>query len=477
MRVRDLNDMDVKPTFEPSDLARWAEGEWRSEPAVAVTGFSIDTRSIEEGDVFIAIKGEHSDGHLFIHDALANGAAAVMVERSDCLNGMNVPALIVSNTRKALMNVASHYRDTLGCRMIAVTGSVGKTTVKELTADMLKHVGVTARTKGNWNNDIGMPLSLLAAQTHSDYGVFEVGMNHPGELEPLCEVLKPDVSIVTCVGPVHIEHFENEVAIAHEKAAVLRALKGDGTAVIDADDAHADYLIEQADGSRVVTISSHNGADYVYKRIDPARGHFTLHEKDSGDVIDFHAALPGEYFVIDAVLSAVAARKLGVGWNPIIDTIRNYRPLSMRWNRHAWFGVHTVNDAYNANPVSVRAAIQAFLEEPAEGKRWLVLAGMLELGSDEKEIHEDLGAFVSRRPGLNLVVVGARGAWIAEGAIRAGMSGNHVHPCENIGEAAALLHGKLNRGDAVLFKASRSEAVESVLEEWIKLKEAEDEES
>jgi len=194
-------------------------------------------------------------------------------------------------------------------------------------------------------------------------------------------------------------------------------------------------------------------------------------------VVDFHAALPGEYFVVDAVLSAVAARKLGVAWNPIVDTIRNYRPLSMRWNRHAWFGVHTVNDAYNSNPVSVRSAIQAFLEEPANGKRWLVLAGMLELGTDEKAIHLKLGKYVSKLPGLNLITVGSRGTWIAEGALEAGMSDENIHSCKDTGAAADLLLRVLHKGDAVLFKASRSEAVEVVLEQWIKLKEAQNEKS
>jgi len=469
--------MDVKPTFEPADLARWSEGEWRLPPTSSITGFSIDTRTIEEGNLFIAVHGEHSDGHQYIHDALVNGAAAVMVENRACLNGMDVSALIVPNTRTALIELARHYRKTLSCRMIAVTGSVGKTTVKELLADILQHVGVTARTQGNWNNDLGMPLSLLQARVESDFGVFEVGTNHPGELDPLCDVLLPDMSIVTSVGPVHIEHFENEEAIAHEKAAVFRALKGDGIAIVNADEAFADKLIEQADGSTVVTIGSHNGADYVYKRIDPSRGHFTLHEKESNDVVDFHAALPGEYFVVDAVLSAVAARKLGVGWNPIIDTIKNYRPLSMRWNRHAWFGIHTVNDAYNANPVSVRAAIQAFLEEPAEGRRWLVLAGMLELGSDEQQIHEKLGEYIARIPGLKLVAVGSRGEWIASGAIAAGVPEEVVSRCEDTDSAANLLDAELSRGDAVLFKASRSEAIEQVLQKWIKLKETRDEES
>jgi len=467
--------MDVKPSFEPADLARWSGGSWQIEPVMPINGFSIDTRSLQSGNLFIAIKGDQSDGHSYLAKAIAGGASAVMVDQVGSLDGLTVSALVVPDTRKALMDLARGYRKTLSCRMVAVTGSVGKTTVKELMADMLHHVGVTARTRGNWNNNLGMPLSLLQAHPDTKYGVFEVGMNHPGELDPLCDVLRPDIGIITCIGPVHIEHFESETGIAREKAAVYRALNQDGIAVLNADDAKADLLRKEAGGKRLITVSSHNGADYVYTRLDPTRGTFQIREKSSGDIVDMTAALPGEYFIMDAALSAASARAFGVGWTVIRDAIRHYQPLSMRWNRHLWFGVHTVNDAYNANPVSVRAAIKAFLEEPAEGQRWLVLAGMLELGAEERRIHHELGAFIAQYPGLQLVTVGAKGAWIAEGAVNVNGYRAHVQVMPDAAAAARLLNDHLKPGDAVMFKASRGEAVENVLREWIQLKEAQNE--
>jgi len=475
MRARVLYDMDVKPSFEPADLARWSGGSWHREPVVPINGFSIDTRSLQPGNLFIAMKGEISDGHAFLAKAIAAGASAVMVDQAGSLQGLAAPAIVVPDTRKALMNLARGYRKTLSCRMVAVTGSVGKTTVKELIANMLHHVGVTARTRGNWNNDLGMPLSLLQAQPDTRYGVFEVGMNHPGELDPLCEVLHPDIGVITCIGPVHIEHFENETGIAREKAAVYRALGPDGIAVLNADDAKADLLRQEAAGKRLITVSSHNGSDYVYTRLDPARGTFQIREKSTGDIVDMMAALPGEYFITDAVLSAASARALGVGWPVIRDAIQHYQPLSMRWNRHLWFGIHTVNDAYNANPVSVRAAIKAFLEEPAGGRRWLVLAGMLELGADERRIHHELGAFIAQYPGLQLITVGTKGSWIAEGAANVNGYRAQVQAMPDTAAAARFLRDHLKAGDAVLFKASRGEAVEKVLREWIQLKEAQDE--
>jgi len=472
MRTRVLYDMDVKPSFDPADIARWSGGSWRLDPVVSINGFSIDTRSLQPGNLFIAIKGEHADGHSYLAKAIAGGASAVMIDNVECLRGLSIASILVSDTRTAMLNLARGYRQTLSCRMVAVTGSVGKTTVKELIADMLHHVGVTSRTKGNWNNDLGMPLSLLSAPPDTKYGVFEVGMNHPGELDPLCEVLQPDVAIITCVGPVHIEHFENETGIAREKAAVYRALNPGGIAVLNADDAKADLLRQEASGKKLVTVSSHNGADYVYTRLDPSRGTFQIREKSSGDMVDMTAALPGEYFIMDAALSAAAVRALGVGWPVIRDAIQHYQPLNMRWNRHLWFGVHTVNDAYNANPVSIRAAINAFLEEPVEGQRWLVLAGMLELGVEERRIHHELGAFIARYPGLKLVTVGTRGSWIAEGAANVNGYRAQVQVMPDTSSAAGFLEKNLKTGDAVLFKASRGEAVENVLREWIQLKEA-----
>lgn len=469
MNARYLFDSAVMNDFNPADLARWTGGQWRGPAPQALRGFSIDTRTLQPGDVFVAIKGDASDGHAFLARALACGAAAVIVEREDALAGLALPHLVVASTRGALLALARGYRQTLDCRMIAVTGSVGKTTVKELLAGMLQPVGITARTRGNWNNDLGMPLSLLAAPPDARFGVFEVGMNHPGELDPLCDILAPDLAIVTCVGPVHIEHFDDETGIAREKAAVYRGLRGRGIAVLNADDAHAGLLRAAAEGNRVIEVSFRGGADVVCHRTG-TNGVFQIIERATGETEEFLAPLPGDYFAFDATLAAAAARAMGVAWSVIRNAIQHYQPLAMRWNRHLHAGVHTVNDAYNANPVSLRAAIQAFQEEPGMGHRWLVLAGMLELGADEERIHREAGAFIARQRELRLVTVGPRGAWIAEGAVAAGMPAGMIHAMPGHDDAAALLHASLRPGDAVLFKASRGEAADRVLTRWLELR-------
>lgn len=459
--------MEARTKLDPSDMARWTGGVWRKPAPAALHGVAIDSRHVLPGEVFIALRGT-TDGHAYLDAAVVRGAAAVMVDDASRIDALPVPALVVADTRRALMDLARGYRDTLSCRVVAVTGSVGKTTVKELIADMTQPVGLTARTRGNWNNDIGMPLSLLAAPPETQFGVFEVGMNHPGELDPLCEVLRPHLSVVTCVGPVHLENFPNIEGIADEKAAVYRGLRGSGVAILNDDDAFAGRLRSYAEGNRIVTVSATKEADYRYRRIDPARGLFEVHDRAAGVTVTCTASLPGAYFVMDAVLAAAVARELGVGWPVIERAIQHYQPLSMRWNRHVHHGIHLINDAYNANPVSMRAALVAFLEEPVQGERWAVLGGMRELGPDEERLHRELGAHVAAQAGVHLVAVGPRGAWIAEGTREAGMPADRVHHALDAAAAAAWLHARARPGDAVLFKGSRGEAVENVWVEWKK---------
>lgn len=466
MNIRFLCDRDMKTTFLPADLARWSGGTWKGVAAEPVTGFSIDTRTLQPGDLFIAIRGEKADGHAHIAGAIAKGAAAVMIDREAVSIDARAPCLLVGNTRKALGDLARGYRKAFTCPMVAVTGSVGKTTVKELLADMLHPVGTTARSRGNWNNDLGLPLSLLSAPPDIQFGVFELGMNHPGELDPLCEILMPALSIVTCIGPVHIENFPNEEGIAIEKSSVYRGLKGGGIAILNADDRYAGLMRSHAGSSRVVTVSSKPGADYTYRRIDGPPGAFEIHEMSTGESRRFTAPLPGNYFVMDVALAAAAARQLNVPWQVIEHAVTHYQPLSMRWNRQHLFGVQVINDAYNANPVSLVAAAEAFLEEPVGGRRWLVLGGMLELGDAEEKIHRGAGARIAAMNGFSLVTVGQRGAWIAEGARAAGMPSSHIHSMPDHQSAARCLDKCLEKNDAVLFKASRGEAVEIVLDEW-----------
>lgn len=451
------------PEFLASDLARWSRGVWIGEPPRSFAAISTDTRTIRPGALYVALRGATFDGHRFLPAALAGGATAALV---DTAHGPHpaLPVLAVENTRRALLDLAAGHRRALPMRIVAVTGSAGKTTVKEMTADVLAAAAPTARTAGNFNNDIGVPLSLFAAEKTHGFGVFEVGMNHPGELAPLCDVLKPVCSIVTSVGPVHLEFFENEQGIAEEKAAVFRALRKSGRAILCRDEKWFDVL-RAAAKCRVVTTSLRGHADYVagLRADDPLR--FTVTEKSSGDRVEFTAPLPGEFIVHDALLAIAAGRNFGLPWPDIVAAIAGYRAAPMRWQREEAGGVAFINDCYNANPLSMKAALDAFAAMKVPGRKFVVLAGMRELGRTELAQHEETGRAASRPEFAALITVGERGGWIAGGA-----SHPRVIRAADTDEAAKVLAGLVREGDAVMLKASRGEKLERVLESWKQLR-------
>ncbi|MDP6847433.1 MAG: Mur ligase family protein, partial [Kiritimatiellia bacterium] len=208
--------------YTGEELAVWTGGEWSPSVPNQVRGISHDTRTLQAGDVYLAVKGETHDGHDFLAEAFKQGAVGAVVASQSGLEGCEEsPLLVVEDTSAALQDMASAYRLKVNPHIVAVTGSAGKSTVKEMTASMLSTAGPTARTRGNWNNDIGLPLSLLAMEADTRYGVFEVGMNHEGEIAQLCRILKPSWGIVTNIGPVHMEFFKSIEGIAEEKSSLL----------------------------------------------------------------------------------------------------------------------------------------------------------------------------------------------------------------------------------------------------------------
>ncbi|HMP72411.1 MAG TPA: UDP-N-acetylmuramoyl-tripeptide--D-alanyl-D-alanine ligase [Kiritimatiellia bacterium] len=449
------------PPWPPDVIARWSGGIWQGTPPPLIRGFSFDTRSIRPGDLFLALRGETRDGHDYISDALARGAVGTIVDRDDVAGG-GAPLLRVASVREALGRIATGHRQTLTLERIAVTGSFGKTTVKELLAAMLSTSAPTVKSQGNWNNDLGLPMTLLATTPAHRFGVYEVGMNHPGELDPLCAILAPRIGIVTGVGPVHLEAFDSIAGIAHEKAAVCRCLPPDGLAILPLDDPWFQTLSDHATAPvRTVSLQPGRG-DYTLHR-DPATGWIDLHENAAGETCRAKPSLEGAYFALDAGLAAAAARACGIPWSGIVHAIETYHPLPLRWERHDLAGCRIVNDAYNANPVSMRAAIEALLETAAEGTLWLVLGGMLELGPEEELLHRELGDWIASKARVRLITLGARAAWIGHGAAAAGMK---PHPVTGPVEAARILHDHARPGDHVLLKGSRGEAVERVLHHW-----------
>lgn len=458
--------MPEPPTYVPDELAQWSGGRWNRAPGAALHGVSVHSGKVQPGALFVALKGLRHDAHVFVPQALAAGCAAALV-RDDYVwpadAGAEPPLLRAPDPNAALGRLAAGYRQAVAPRVIGITGSVGKTTVKEMTAALLERLGPTARTPGNLNNEFGLPLSLLAMPRNTRYGVFEAGMSHPGELEPLCAILRPDCGIVTSVGPVHLEAFGTVQAIAHEKAALLRALPSDGIAVLDRDQETFATLAAQAP-CPVTEVSSRAGAAFVLEATDPLEGILEVREHGAPHAERLQIGCPGVHNLRNALLAAAMARRLGASWEAIREAFPRVLRLPMRWECSDWNGVRIINDAYNANPLSMRCALETFARLPCKGRRLALLGDMLELGADEEALHAETGRAAAAAGLQTLFLLGARAcAGIRQGALRAGADPRQVRTCADASDAARQLCESLRPGDALLLKGSRGMALENVL--------------
>lgn len=453
------------PNFDAQEMAQWTGGQWRFGLPGAIAGVSTDTRTLTPGVLFVALRGPLFDGHSFIGEAFARGAVgAVISENPDAMPRKDHPLLRVPDTVQALWDMGSGYRRRIQAAIVAVTGSVGKTTVKEMVADVLAQCLPTARTRGNWNNKIGLPLSLLAMEPETRVGVFELGMNHPGELAPLCRLLQPDWGLVTTIGPVHLEFFKSVEAIAVEKSTLLKSLPSGGVTVLRRDEPYFEMLRATAP-DRIITLALSGEADYFGAPPD-AQGKMEVRERSTGESCRLHAPLPGAHHAANALFAVAVGRAHGLAWEDIRAALERYRSPPMRWEQQTVAGVTVINDAYNANPVSMAAAVRTFAELPVARGRWLVLAGMLELGPSEEQWHRDLGSSLAPGPWDGIITVGSLGAVIARAAVNAGVSVARVFTCADHAAAAEVLGRCLQPGDAVLVKASRGQRLEQVLALW-----------
>ncbi len=453
-----------RPLLRGSDLAAWTGGVWEGGVPGELRGVTQNGKQMIPGGLYVALKGERHDGHAFVLQAQQNGAAAALVrgdwQRSE---GVSLPLLRVPDTRSALGLAAAGRRRTLRTLIVGITGSVGKTTTKELAAAVFSGAGAVHATAGNLNNDIGLPLTLLAMPETAASGVIEAGSNHPGEIAYLCRILKPDAAIVTAVGPVHIEYFANEDAIANEKAELIRSVPERGFAVIDAAGAHAAYLRAQA-ACRVVSVRLGEGGDADFRGIpvDLDGGVVAVAECATGAVHTLRSGLAGRHNALNLLLAAAAGRAAGLAWEDVERGLLRLRMPPMRWQRTEAAGVVSINDAYNANPVSMRCALETFAQTAAPARRVLVLGDMRELGADSERYHRELGRALAGGPWQALVAVGQDASWIAAEAVAAGFPAAAVHTFSDTAAAAQAIRGLVRPGDTLLFKASRGMELERV---------------
>jgi len=452
--------------FVPSEMAEWAGGNWTGAPPRVISAVVHDSRKIVPGCLFVALRGARFDAHDFVARVAQEGAAAAMVSlaRLPDLAGLDLPLLVVADTGVALQNLAAGYRHATGLAVVGVSGSTGKTTVKDMIACLLSSSMTTACTKGNWNNEIGLPLSILAIPPGTRAGVLELGISHPGEMAPLCAIARPEWGVITNVGPVHLEFFASVEAIAREKGKLFRSLPREGTAVLSLDDPYFELLRALAPGAvRTVSVRPGAAADYVLVREDRRTGDCVVADRLDGQHHAFRLTVPGAHNRHNALLALAVARGMGVTWEAIAAAFARYVPPAMRWEQKTVGGVTFINDAYNANPLSMSAAITTFREFETAGRRWLVLGDMLELGTGAVEEHRAIGRALAGGPWAGLVTVGELGAEIARGAVDAGLASTEAQCCGTVDEAVRVLKENVVKGDVLLVKASRGKQLEKVI--------------
>jgi UDP-N-acetylmuramoyl-tripeptide--D-alanyl-D-alanine ligase len=427
---------------------------------VLMTGVSKDTRDIRSGDLYVALKGERFDGHQFARQASAAGAAGMLV--SD-LQPLPVPQVQVADTRLALGRLAAYWRQhwaelQAAGMLIGITGSNGKTSVKEMCSKVLSDfAGVDAvlATRGNLNNDIGMPMTLLELREQHQYAVIEMGANHVGEIDYLSAIARPDVAILNNVGPAHLEGFGSLEKTAQAKAEIYNGLSEDGVAVINRDDAFSAYWMDYCSALKKLGFSMQDkSADLYAEKMDNNRFLVTLGTEQA----ELSLKVPGKHNVMNALAATAAVYSAGIPLQFIVDSLSSFENIKGRLTqRYSDIGCLVIDDTYNANPLSVSAAIDV-LAGITVPERVLVLGDMAELGSDAAQLHAEIGA-KARQAGIDSLY--ATGELSVNTTEAFGENGFHFTGKDDLIEA---LNDRLSGSEAVLVKGSRSAAMEEVVE-------------
>jgi UDP-N-acetylmuramoyl-tripeptide--D-alanyl-D-alanine ligase len=454
--------------FSVGDAVRWTQGALLRGPGDAILGgVSIDTRTLGAGELFVAIGGPRHDGHDHLATAVARGAAGAMIARGRRLPAglpEGLPVVAVDDTTRALGALASGHRADFTGPLVAITGSNGKTTTKEMCAAILAHAGPCLRTAGNLNNEYGLPLTLLRRSPQDRFAVVEIGMNHRGEIAPLAAIARPCVALVTNVGTAHIEHLGSRDEIAREKGDLLAALDADGSGVIPADDDYADALALRVRG-RILRFGRGPGADV---RADGPVGEatgFRFELASPAGRATVRVAGLGETVVSNALAAAAAALAAGAALADVVAGLAGYHPVAGRLERRALpCGAVLIDDSYNANPQSMEVALRMLASCPAEGRRIAVLGDMGELGPASDKAHREAGRLAARLGIDRLFALGAQAERVASGALEAGMSASCAHVGASHEDVASRLREELAAGDWVLVKGSRSMRMERVAE-------------
>ena len=422
---------------------------------------STDSRTIKRGELFVALRGENFNGHNFIESVAKTGAAGAIVDlnwKGEIL--ANFAVIRVEDTLRAYQNLAANYRKSLSLKVLAITGSNGKTSTKDFAAAVLAHRFRVTKTQGNFNNHVGLPRTMLEATSQDEVAVWEIGMNHPGEVAMLAKLAAPDAAIITNIGVAHIEFMGSREAIAGEKGALAQAVAPDGTVILNADDPFS-KKIAVGTRAKVVFAGTTKGTIRASEITQSATGtDFTILE--GAHRCRAQLPVPGLHMVQNALLAVAAGRMFGLSLEDCAAGLAAAPLTKARLQIKRIRGVQFIDDSYNANPESMKAALHTLVELDADGKRIAVLGEMRELGEESARGHREVGETAAELGVDQLIAIGDMAAVIAEAARNAGLQNTSI--ARSTSEAAELLGEIAASGDLVLVKGSRAARTERVIE-------------
>lgn len=424
-----------------------------------ISGISTDSRTIKEGELFIPLKGENFDGEMFVENALKIGSASL----TESLNNggkFDKPIIFVDDTKEALHKIAKYYREKFQIPFIAVTGSSGKTTTKDMIYDVLSMKYNVLKTEGNFNNEVGLPLTIFRINKEHDIAVVEMGMSGFGEIRRLKSIAEPNIAVYTNIGVAHIEKLGSRENILKAKSELVEDFKEGSTVILNADD---DMLIKlmNKSGPQYITYGIDNGDvkafDIVCKE-ESVKYKVTI----DGYMMDVELNVPGKHNIYNSLAAICIGIKFDVNKEDIRKALAQFKPSAMRLNILDAGGIKIINDVYNANPESMRAALSV-LKEYKDRRKIAVLGNMLELGDHSVLAHEEVGKYVKDGNIDVLITVGEFASKIAEGAIKNGMDAKDVMICKNNVEACEKIKNIKRNNDVFLIKGSRGMKMEEIV--------------
>jgi UDP-N-acetylmuramoyl-tripeptide--D-alanyl-D-alanine ligase len=434
----------------------------KGSPATAIARVNTDSRQAQAGDLFIALRGERFDGHNFIHEVARKGAAAVMIERGRTLETMPACAVIhVADTRQALGRIGATYRRGFDVPTIAVGGSNGKTTTKELIASVLRQKFATIWSEASFNNDIGVPSTLLRLDASHQAAVLEVGTNHPGELAPLVGMIQPRFGVITNIGREHLEFFGDLEGVAREEGVLAEMLPADGRLFLCGDNEWTDRIARRTRAA-VVRVGLSAGNDWRARdaRLEKSGVSFQVDAPDAAFSGHYQISLVGRHQAVNSLFALAVGAELGLNRAELARGLADCQAAKMRLQVWDWSGVRVLDDAYNANADSMLAALQVLLELPCKGRRVAVLGDMAELGAHSESAHAEVGRRAAELGVGQLIAVGKMAGVMGRAARDAGL--NRVIELADAEAAVTTLKSFLKAGDTVLLKASRSSRLERI---------------